>query len=91
MLKKQQRVHFCLVFVLVGVLYGAFVLMNLWNWFVVPTFHLSAIFYWMVFGLALAVNTFYQVFVAGSDVEADLNQERSELMPLQPRINKGIY
>jgi hypothetical protein len=49
-----------LVFVLglVSGLYTTFVLTILWNWFVVPAFHLSEISFWMTYGLVLVFNLF---------------------------------
>ena len=49
---------FLLAFELVLSLYTAFVLMNLWDWFVAPTFNLSSISFWMMFGLTLVVRVF---------------------------------
>ena len=49
---------FALAFELVLSLYTAFVLMNLWDWFVAPTFSLSPISFWMMFGLTLVVSVF---------------------------------
>jgi hypothetical protein len=46
---------------LVGVLVGifrAFVLLNLWNWFVTAVFHVSAISFLQVLGLSLAIQLF---------------------------------
>jgi len=49
---------FALAFELVLSLYTAFVLMNLWDWFVAPTFNLSPISFWMMFGLTLVFRVF---------------------------------
>lgn len=43
---------------LVSGLYTTFVLTILWNWFVVPSFHLSEISFWMTYGLVLVFNLF---------------------------------
>ena len=43
---------------LVSGLYTAFVLMNLWDWFVAPSFSLSQISFWMMYGLTLVVYVF---------------------------------
>jgi hypothetical protein len=47
-----------LAFELVLSLYTVFVLMKLWDWFVAPTFNLSPISFWMMFGLTLVVRIF---------------------------------
>jgi hypothetical protein len=39
-------------------LYTTFVLTVLWNWFVVPAFHLSAVSFWAMYGLTLVVSLF---------------------------------
>src|SRR5215469_16352620 len=49
---------FALAFGLVLSLYTAFVLMNLWDWFVAPTCNLSPISFWMMFGLTLVFRLF---------------------------------
>ena len=41
---------------LVVSLYTTFVVQNLWNWFVVPTFYASSISFWGMFGLLLLVS-----------------------------------
>src|SRR5215469_2178848 len=57
MLKKALRA-ILFVLPLVSGLYIAFVLMNLWDWFVAPSFHLSEISFWMMYGLTLIVYVF---------------------------------
>ena len=47
---------FCLG--LVVHLYTTFVLMLLWNWFVVPTFHVGDISFWTMYGLVILVSLF---------------------------------
>src|SRR6516164_5056342 len=47
-----------LAFELVLSLYTVFVLMKLWDWFVAPTFNLSPISFWMMFGLTLVFRVF---------------------------------
>jgi hypothetical protein len=37
-------------------LYTTFIIQNLWNWFVVPAFHVAEISFWGIFGLVLLVN-----------------------------------
>ena len=37
-------------------LYTTFVIQNLWNWFVVPVFHVGSISFWGMFGLVLVVD-----------------------------------
>jgi hypothetical protein len=59
-------------FGLVPSLYTAFVLMNLWDWFVAPTFNLSPISFWMMFGLTLVVSVF-----RNDKWKAETHQERS--------------
>jgi hypothetical protein len=49
-------------------LYTTFVLTVLWDWFVVPAFHLSAISFWVMYGLTLLISLFRS---AGSDIEAE--------------------
>jgi hypothetical protein len=39
-------------------LYTTFALTVLWNWFAVPAFHLSAISFWVMYGLTLLVSLF---------------------------------
>ena len=41
---------------LVVSLYTTFVFQNLWNWFVVPAFHVGSISFWGMFGLVLVVD-----------------------------------
>ncbi len=49
-------------------LYTTFVLTVLWNWFAVPTFHLSAISFWVMYGLTLIVSLFQS---PGRDIDAE--------------------
>ncbi len=35
--------------------WNTFVTMHLWNWFVVPVFHLSVITFWSMFGILLSI------------------------------------
>src|SRR2546425_585128 len=58
---KKYAIHF-IVALLVGV-FRAFVLMNLWNWFVTTVFHVSEISFLQVLGLSLVI----QLFAGDSD------------------------
>lgn len=47
-------------------LYTTFVLTVLWDWFVVPAFHLSAISFWVMYGLTLLISLFQ---APGGDID----------------------
>jgi hypothetical protein len=49
-------------------LFTAFVLTVLWSWFVVPTFHVDAVSFWVMYGLTLLIDLLRS---EGNDVEAD--------------------
>jgi hypothetical protein len=49
-------------------LFTAFVLTILWSWFVVPTFHVDAVSFWVMYGLTLLIDLLRS---DGNDVEAD--------------------
>jgi hypothetical protein len=63
--KKLLLLH--AVNVIVG-LFTAFVLTVLWSWFVVPTFHVDAVSFWVMYGLTLLIDLLRS---DGNDVEAD--------------------
>jgi hypothetical protein len=48
----KKRLPFVLVVFVTG-FYTAFVLKNLWNWFVAPAVHTGEISYWMMYGIQL--------------------------------------
>src|SRR3989442_6521097 len=53
---KKYAIH-CIIALLGGV-FSAFVLMNLWNWFVTTVFHVSEISFLQVLGLSLVIQLF---------------------------------
>ena len=55
------------VSIVVG-LYTTFVLVVLWDWFVVPAFHLSPISFWVMYGLTLFISVFRS---NGGDIEVE--------------------
>lgn len=55
------------VSIIVG-LYTTFVLVRLWDWFVVPAFHVRSIAFWVMYGLTLFVSAFRS---NGDDVEVE--------------------
>jgi hypothetical protein len=67
---KKYAIHF-VVALLVGV-FRAFVLMNLWNWFVTAVFHVSEISFLQVLGLSLVIQVFTGDRISGEKVQWDL-------------------
>ena len=72
-------------------LYTTFVLTILWNWFVVPAFHLSDVSFWLMYGLVLIVNMFHNPAVQTFDgdrrtkslmtaIEACIPEDRKEFV-----------
>lgn len=57
-------------------LYTTLVLTILWNWFVVPSFHVSDISFWLMYGLVLIVN----MFSNPSDRSFDADRRTKSLM-----------
>jgi len=43
---------------ILGAIFRAFVLMNLWNWFVTTAFHISEISFLQTLGISLVISTF---------------------------------
>jgi hypothetical protein len=49
-------------------LFTAFILTVLWKWFVVPAFHVTAVSFWVMYGLTLSISLFQ---LNGNDLEAE--------------------
>lgn len=58
-------------------LYTTFVLMELWDWFVIPAFHLGAISFWAMYGLILIVSLFRS---ARGDIETEVRENIVDVM-----------
>jgi hypothetical protein len=57
-------------------LYTTLVLTILWNWFVVPAFHVSDVSFWLMYGLVLIVS----MFSNPSDQSLDADRRTKSLM-----------
>jgi hypothetical protein len=64
-------------------LYTTLVLTILWNWFVVPAFHVSDISFWLMYGLVLIVS----MFSNPSDQSLDADRRTKSLMI----ANRSLY